>query len=49
LAISLRLISQPTDEELLELSRHNPGLQIERSADGGLIVTRSHSEKKKVV
>jgi Uma2 family endonuclease len=44
LAISLRLTLQPTDDEMLELSRRNPGLQIERDADGGLIVTPTGAE-----
>jgi len=44
LAISLRLTVRPTDEDILELSRRNPGLQIERSAAGELIVTPTGSE-----
>jgi Uma2 family endonuclease len=39
MAISLKMIAAPTDEELLELSRRNPGFQFERSAAGELIVT----------
>jgi Uma2 family endonuclease len=37
-AISLRMIAAPTDADLLELSRRNPGFQFERSAEGELIV-----------
>ncbi len=47
MGISLRLAARPTDDEILELSRRNPGLQIERSADGGLIVTPTGSEAGK--
>ena len=39
MAISLTLVAPPTDEEILELSRRNPGLQFERSAAGELVVT----------
>ncbi|MDR7496366.1 MAG: Uma2 family endonuclease [Armatimonadota bacterium] len=39
MAISLRMIAAPTDEDLLELSRRNPGFEFERSAEGELIVT----------
>ncbi|MDR7543688.1 MAG: Uma2 family endonuclease [Armatimonadota bacterium] len=39
MAISLRLARRPTDEEIFELARRNPGLQIERNAAGELIVT----------
>ncbi len=47
MGISLRLAARPTDDEILELSRRNPGLQIERSADGGLIVTPTGGEAGK--
>jgi Uma2 family endonuclease len=42
-AISLRLADVPTDEEILELSRRNPGFQFERTAAGELVVTPSGS------
>src|SRR3990172_1988537 len=38
-AISLKLVAPPTDEEIRELSRRNPGLQFERSTAGELVVT----------
>jgi Uma2 family endonuclease len=38
-AISLRLLAPPSDGDILDLSQRNPGLQIERGADGALIVT----------
>ena len=44
MAISLKLVAPPTDEEILELSRRNPGLQFERSAAGDLIVTPAGSK-----
>jgi len=44
LAISLRLPAPPTDEEILELSERNPGLQIEQSASGELILTPTGAE-----
>lgn len=47
LAISLRLVAHPTDDDILELSRRNPGLQIERSAAGELIVTPTGGEAGK--
>lgn len=43
-AISLRMTAPPTDEELLELSRRNPGCQFERSSAGELIVTPTGSK-----
>ncbi len=43
MAISLRLTTRPTDEEILELSERNPGLQIEQSATGELIVSPTGS------
>ena len=39
MAITLTLTRPVTDEELLELSRRNPGYQFERNAQGELIVT----------
>ena len=39
MAISLKLPAPPSDEEILELSRRNPGLQIERTTTGELIVS----------
>jgi Uma2 family endonuclease len=43
-AISLRLGAPPSDDEILELSRRNPGYQFERSAEGELIVTPGSME-----
>ncbi len=39
MAITLRHTRPVTDEELLDLSRQNPGYQFERTARGELIVT----------
>jgi Uma2 family endonuclease len=39
MAITLEPVRPVTDEELLELSRLNPGYQFERDAKGKLIVT----------
>ncbi len=44
MAISLKMMAPPTDEDLFELSRRNPGLQFERSAAGELIVTPAGSK-----
>ncbi len=44
MAISLRLAAVPTDEEILELSRRNPGYQFERTAAGELVVTPAGSK-----
>lgn len=44
MAISLRLAAVPTDEEILELSRRNPGFQFERTAAGELVVTPAGSK-----
>lgn len=44
MAISLKLGVPPSDEEILELSRRNPGLQIERTATGELIVSPTGGE-----
>jgi Uma2 family endonuclease len=38
-AISLRLPAPPDDDEILDLSRRNPGYQFERTAGGELVVT----------
>lgn len=39
MAISLRLPAQLTDEEIMDLSARNPGLQIEQAPSGELILT----------
>ncbi len=39
MVVSLRLVAPPSDQEMLELSKRNPGFQLERSATGELIVT----------
>ncbi len=39
MAVRIRLVRTPTDEELLELSDRNPGYQFERTADGRLVVS----------
>jgi Uma2 family endonuclease len=44
MALALTLTHPVTDEELLELSRRNPGYQFERSAAGALIVTPTGSK-----
>lgn len=41
MAISLKHPRPVTDEQILELSRYNPGYQFERSAKGELVVTPS--------
>jgi Uma2 family endonuclease len=38
-AVSFQLTARPTDEDILELSKRNPGLQIEQLASGELILT----------
>jgi len=43
-ALSLKPPKPVTDEELLEFSRRNPGLQFERGATGELIVTPTGSD-----
>jgi Uma2 family endonuclease len=43
-AISLRLGAPPEDDDILELSRRNPGFQFERTASGELIVTPASSK-----
>lgn len=47
MAVSLRLKAVPTDEDILELSRQNPGYQFERTADGELVVTPTGSESSR--
>ena len=44
MSITLRHPRPMTDEELLELSRLNPGYQFERDAKGELVVTPTGSE-----
>ncbi len=44
MAISLKLAAPPSDQEILELSRRNPGLQFERLAAGDLVVTPTGGE-----
>src|SRR3990172_7879755 len=43
-AISLKLLAPPTDEEILEMSERNPGFQFERSIEGELLVTPAGSK-----
>lgn len=44
MAITLKPARPVTDEELLELSKRNPGYQFERTAKGDLVVTPTGSE-----
>jgi len=44
MAITLTLTHRVTDEELLELSKRNPGYQFERTAKGELVVTPTGME-----
>jgi len=44
MAIVLDLLHPVTDEELLRLSQRNPGYQLERTADGRLIVSPTGME-----
>jgi Uma2 family endonuclease len=44
MAIVLDLLHPVTDEELLRLSERNPGYQLERTADGRLIVSPTGGE-----
>ena len=44
MAITLRYPRPLTDEEVVELARHNPGYQFECSAKGELVVTPRGSE-----
>lgn len=39
MAISLRMVAPPTDEEIRALAASNPGYQFERTAGGELVVT----------
>lgn len=39
MAISLKLPAPPSDEEIVEISKRNPGFKFERSAAGELLVT----------
>lgn len=39
MAISLKLPAPPTDQDIVEMSERNPGLQFERNAAGELVVT----------
>jgi Uma2 family endonuclease len=43
-AISFRPLAPPSDTELFELGRRNPGFQFERSPAGDLVVTPTGSE-----
>jgi len=43
-AINLKLRVIPTDEDILDLTRENPGYQFERSAAGELVVTPTGSD-----
>jgi len=47
MAITLKHTRPVTDDELLEFSRQNPGLQFERTADGELVVTPTGSESSR--
>lgn len=44
MALNLRLRIAPADEDILSLSRENPGYQFERTASGALVVTPTGSE-----
>jgi Uma2 family endonuclease len=39
MAVSFHLTARPTDADILELSKRNPGLQIEQRASGELVLT----------
>jgi Uma2 family endonuclease len=43
-AINLKLRVIPTDDDILDLSRENPGYQFERTASGALVVTPTGSD-----
>lgn len=43
MAVQIELLHRVTDEELLALSDRNPGYQIERAADGRLVVSPTSS------
>ena len=47
MAITLKHTRPVTDDELLEFSRQNPGLQFERTAHGELVVTPTGSESSR--
>lgn len=47
MAITLKHTRPVTDDELLEFSRQNPGLQFERTANGELVVTPTGSESSR--
>ncbi|MGH2375618.1 MAG: Uma2 family endonuclease [bacterium] len=44
MAISLKLPAPPSDEEIVEISRRNPGFKFERSTAGELLVTPAGGE-----
>lgn len=44
MAINLKLRVIPTDDDILDISRENPGYQFERTATGALVVTPTGSE-----
>ena len=44
MAVTIRHVRPVTDDEILELSRRNPGYQFERTAKGELVVTPTGSE-----
>jgi Uma2 family endonuclease len=44
MALNLKLRIIPTDEDILGLSRENPGYRFERTASGALVVTPTGSE-----
>src|SRR5438132_12168248 len=48
MAITLTLTHRVTDEELLELSKRNPGYQFERTAKGELVVTPTGMESGRI-
>jgi len=43
-ALSLKLPAPPSDDEIVEISRRNPGFKFERSAAGELLVTPAGGE-----
>ena len=44
MAVTIRHVRPITDDEILELSRRNPGYQFERTVGGELVVTPTGSE-----
>ena len=44
MALSLKLPAPPSDEEIVEISKRNPGFKFERSAAGELLVTPAGGE-----